>query len=218
MRHGSEWPSFHRLPRCSLHTPISSYQHGISSADLIWARPALSIYSGIPASSPARLSAHKMRCLSKENGPVLLYLGSDVLTYFSFLLWVVQVLFTPDLWVPLVNLHGVYILPGIPRLFHTMIEAHKEPFRGPTCSTVTLYTNTVEGDLAGVFWDLQFWSKCMQINPLLSLCAYKFVPPVSAPAIPGIRLRSLYFHPYGWEDSIGTVWKVHLISVHLLIY
>lgn len=100
-----------------------------------------------------------MCCLSKENGPVLLYLGSDVLTYFSFLLWVVQVLFTPDLWVPLVNLHGVYILPGIPRLFQAMIEAHKEPFRGPTCSTVTLYTNTVEGDLAGVFWDLQFWSK-----------------------------------------------------------
>lgn len=60
-----------------------------------------------------------------------------------------QVLVTPDLWVPLVNLHGVYILPGIPRLFQAMIEAHKEPFRGPTCSTVTLYTNTVEGDLAG---------------------------------------------------------------------
>ena len=55
-----------------------------------------------------------------------------------------QVLFTPELWVPLVNLHGVYILPGIPRLFQAMIEAHKEPFKGPTCSTVTLYTNTVE--------------------------------------------------------------------------
>lgn len=27
----------------------------------------------------------------------------------------VEVLFTPGLWVPLVNCHGVYILPGIPR-------------------------------------------------------------------------------------------------------
>ena len=28
-----------------------------------------------------------------------------------------EVLFTEGLWVPLVNLEGVYILPGIPRLF-----------------------------------------------------------------------------------------------------
>lgn len=27
----------------------------------------------------------------------------------------VEVLYTPGLWVPLVNLHGTYILPGIPR-------------------------------------------------------------------------------------------------------
>ena len=60
-----------------------------------------------------------------------------------------QVLFTPDLWVPLVNLHGVYILPGIPRLFKAMIEANKGPFKGPANSSRTLYTNTVEGDLAG---------------------------------------------------------------------
>ena len=61
----------------------------------------------------------------------------------------IQVLFTADLWVPLVNLRGVYILPGIPRLFTAMVDAHKAPFRGPACSTVVLYTNTVEGDLAG---------------------------------------------------------------------
>ena len=60
-----------------------------------------------------------------------------------------QVLFTPDLWVPLVNLHGVYILPGIPRLFKAMIEANTGPFKGPANSSRTLYTNTVEGDLAG---------------------------------------------------------------------
>lgn len=69
---------------------------------------------------------------------------------YTVIVWnAAQVLFTPGLWVPLVVLQGVYILPGIPRLFQAMIEAHKEPFKGPTCSTVTLYTNTVEGDLAG---------------------------------------------------------------------
>ena len=61
-----------------------------------------------------------------------------------------QVLYTPDLWVPLVRLHGVYILPGIPRLFKAMIEANKEPFKGPQSRVRVLYTNTVEGDLAGI--------------------------------------------------------------------
>ena len=61
-----------------------------------------------------------------------------------------QVLYTPDLWVPLANLHGVYILPGIPRLFKAMIEANKEPFKGPQSKFRVLYTNTVEGDLAGM--------------------------------------------------------------------
>ena len=60
-----------------------------------------------------------------------------------------QVLYTPDLWVPLVNLHSVYILPGIPRLFKAMIEANKDPFKGPQSKFRVLYTNTVEGDLAG---------------------------------------------------------------------
>ena len=36
-----------------------------------------------------------------------------------------QVLLTPDLWLPLVNLHGVHILPGILRLFKAMIEANR---------------------------------------------------------------------------------------------
>lgn len=64
----------------------------------------------------------------------------------------VQVMFTPGLWVPLVNLRGVYILPGIPRLFQAMLEANSEPFKGPACATATLLTNTVEGDLAGRFF------------------------------------------------------------------
>ena len=36
-----------------------------------------------------------------------------------------EVLFTPDLWVPLVNLRGVFILPGIPKLFQAMVSAHQ---------------------------------------------------------------------------------------------
>lgn len=50
---------------------------------------------------------------------------------------------------PLVNLHGVYILPGIPRLFKSMVDTHKDRFKGPANKSRTLYTNTVEGDLAG---------------------------------------------------------------------
>jgi molybdopterin-biosynthesis enzyme MoeA-like protein len=36
-----------------------------------------------------------------------------------------EVLFTPGMWVPLVNINSVYILPGIPRLFQGMISANK---------------------------------------------------------------------------------------------
>ena len=50
---------------------------------------------------------------------------------------------------PLVNLHGIYILPGIPRLFKSMVDAHKDRFKGLAYKSRTLYTNTVEGDLAG---------------------------------------------------------------------
>lgn len=35
-----------------------------------------------------------------------------------------EVLYTEGLWVPLVQLQGIYILPGIPRLFQQMISAH----------------------------------------------------------------------------------------------
>ncbi len=60
-----------------------------------------------------------------------------------------QVLTTPGLWVPLVHIHGVYILPGIPRLFTAMLEANKSRFTGPKHSSVSLYTNLGEGDVAG---------------------------------------------------------------------
>jgi len=56
-----------------------------------------------------------------------------------------EVLYTDGLWVPLVNLQGVYILPGIPSLFQRMIEAHADRFKGAAAHSATLYTNLGEG-------------------------------------------------------------------------
>lgn len=64
-------------------------------------------------------------------------------------------LFTEDLWVPLVNLHNVYILPGIPRLFQSMISAHKNRFVGDkVLQTLAVYTSVGEGDLASIFGEV----------------------------------------------------------------
>ncbi|KAF5832752.1 MoaB/Mog domain-containing protein [Dunaliella salina] len=41
-----------------------------------------------------------------------------------------EVLFSEGTWVPLVNLNNVYILPGIPKLFQTMISSHQSRFTG----------------------------------------------------------------------------------------
>lgn len=60
----------------------------------------------------------------------------------------------PGLWVPLVNLQGVYILPGIPRLFRRMVEAHKTRFQGPAASTAEFATHKGEGDIAGKSFSL----------------------------------------------------------------
>lgn len=61
-----------------------------------------------------------------------------------------EVLFTPGLWVPLVVAGGnVHILPGIPRLFQAMIEAHKGRFQGPKSYSQDVLTQQGEGDLAG---------------------------------------------------------------------
>lgn len=59
-----------------------------------------------------------------------------------------DVLVTPGIWVPLVVLRNVYILPGIPRLFRQMLDAHKEIFTGPECIADFCYTRQGEGDLA----------------------------------------------------------------------
>ncbi len=45
-----------------------------------------------------------------------------------------------------VCIQGTYILPGIPRLFQQMVEAHADRFRGPAAFSSTLYTNLGEGE------------------------------------------------------------------------
>ncbi len=55
---------------------------------------------------------------------------------------------TTGSWVPLAQVRNVFILPGVPWLFKSMLEANKELFRGPELMTATLYTHAGEGDLA----------------------------------------------------------------------
>ena len=62
---------------------------------------------------------------------------------------ILQVLDVPGTWVPLVNLRGTYVLPGVPRLFRSMLEAHVGRFAGPAHRQAELLTNMGEGDLAG---------------------------------------------------------------------
>jgi molybdenum cofactor synthesis domain-containing protein len=87
-----------------------------------------------------------------------------------------EVLFTEGLWVPLVKIAGgaahgpvlpppptttptggaaatspagVYVLPGIPRLFQAMVTAHAARFRGPLAHARDLFSSAGEGDVAG---------------------------------------------------------------------
>ena len=55
---------------------------------------------------------------------------------------------TPNLWVPLVQVDNVFVLPGIPRLFQSMLEANQDLFTGSGFTTETWWTQWGEGDLA----------------------------------------------------------------------
>ena len=66
-----------------------------------------------------------------------------------------EVLVTPGLWVPLVVAGGnVHILPGIPRLFQSMIEAHGDKFKGPASHSIELFASVGEGDVAAPLGDV----------------------------------------------------------------
>ena len=61
-----------------------------------------------------------------------------------------EVLTTDGLWVPVVNADNTYVLPGIPRLFRSLVDAHIDRFRGDLGNwrLVNLYTTAGEGDYA----------------------------------------------------------------------
>lgn len=65
-----------------------------------------------------------------------------------------EVLFTEGMWVPLAVVKNVHILPGIPRLFQSMIEAHQERFVGPEFFNIELFSDEGEGDLAAPLADI----------------------------------------------------------------
>ncbi len=59
-----------------------------------------------------------------------------------------ELLWTPNLWVPLVVVENVYVLPGIPSLFATMLHAARSQFSGTPKHRIQIYTQMTEGDIA----------------------------------------------------------------------
>lgn len=58
-------------------------------------------------------------------------------------------------WVPLVKAAGnIYILPGIPRLFQSMIENQADMLRGPKHVSKEVLTQMGEGDIAATLADI----------------------------------------------------------------
>jgi molybdenum cofactor synthesis domain-containing protein len=55
---------------------------------------------------------------------------------------------TPGTWVPIAQVENVFVLPGIPHLFTSMLSANKGLFSGPQLHSAALYTTTGEGELA----------------------------------------------------------------------
>lgn len=66
-----------------------------------------------------------------------------------------EVLVAPSLWVPVVNADNVYVLPGIPRLFKALVDAHIDRFRGPSgWQLVSIFTSAGEGDYAAALGEI----------------------------------------------------------------
>lgn len=55
---------------------------------------------------------------------------------------------TPGSWVPLAQVRNVFVLPGIPWLMKSMLEANRHLFYGPSAHSAALYTLQGEGELA----------------------------------------------------------------------
>ena len=78
---------------------------------------------------------------------------------------------TPKVWVPLAQLGNVLILPGIPHLFKSMVDANKGLFAGPLMSSAAVYTLRGEGDLAAALGEIA------ARHPAVSIGSYPNVSP-----------------------------------------
>lgn len=66
-----------------------------------------------------------------------------------------EIIWTPNLWVPLVVVENVYVLPGIPALFSGMLTAARSHFKGTPKHRIQIYTQLSEGDIADALWTTQ---------------------------------------------------------------
>lgn len=65
-----------------------------------------------------------------------------------------QLLETPDLWFPLVQVENVYVFPGIPRLLQAKFGALRERFRGAPVYLRRVFVGCIESDIAQALHDL----------------------------------------------------------------
>jgi FAD synthetase len=73
---------------------------------------------------------------------------------------------TPDLWFPLVQVHNVYVFPGIPRLLRLKFDAIADRFAGPPVFLRRVYVSLMETDLA------HWLNELLEEFPALGLGSY----------------------------------------------
>jgi len=73
---------------------------------------------------------------------------------------------TPDLWFPLVQVHNVYVFPGIPRLLQLKFDAVADRFVGAPVFLRRVYVSLMETDLA------HWLNELLEEFPALGLGSY----------------------------------------------
>lgn len=71
----------------------------------------------------------------------------------------------PAPWLGWARPAGVYILPGIPRLFQAMVAAHQARFTGVAARSTALLTALGEGDIAATLTPLAAQHAKVYIRP-----------------------------------------------------
>jgi FAD synthetase len=82
---------------------------------------------------------------------------------------------TEALFAPIVNIHNVYIFPGIPKILQERFHAIKEMFRDTPYHLKNVYVKYGEGVIAGMLNDLlvKFPQLMLGSYPVLDLPDYK---------------------------------------------